>query len=109
MIQKLSLILLMCFALSGLADVVPKSLSDNKHIQVATYSPNAIYRVNAMQGFITAIQFGPDESVISVNIGDSSSWLVNVQSDIINLKPTADDPDTNMNVLTTRGTYQFFL
>jgi type IV secretion system protein VirB9 len=91
------------------AEVVPRSYLGDKHVQVATYDPNQVYRVSSMQGYITAIQFGADEKIISVNIGDSSAWLVNVQSDIINLKPITDHPDTNMNVLTTRGTYQLFL
>jgi type IV secretion system protein VirB9 len=91
------------------AEVIPHSYPTDKHVQVATYDPNQVYRVATMQGYITAIQFGPEEKIISVNIGDSSAWLVNVQNEVINLKPVTDHPDTNMNVLTTRGTYQFFL
>lgn len=91
------------------AEVIPRSYTGDRHVQVAAYDPSQVYRVSTMQGYITAIQFGDEEKVISVNIGDSSAWLVNVQNDIINLKPIIDRPDTNMNVLTTRGTYQFFL
>ncbi len=91
------------------AEVIPESYSTDQHIQVANYNSNQVYRINAMQGFISSIQFGNDEKILSVNIGDSSSWLISVQNDMVNLKPTADQPDTNLNVLTTRGTYQFLL
>ncbi|MDF3055156.1 MAG: virB9 2 [Gammaproteobacteria bacterium] len=91
------------------AEISPKSSLSDKHVQIAVYDPNQVYRISTMQGYITAIQFGEDEKIISVNIGDSAAWLVNVQNDVINLKPITDYPDTNMNVLTTRGTYQFFL
>jgi len=91
------------------AEVTPQSDAGDPHIKVATYDANQVYRVNALQGYITSIQFGADEKILSVNIGDSSSWLVSVQNDIVNLKPTTDHPETNMNVLTTRGAYQFLL
>lgn len=109
MTKNIIVLLSLFFCVLSQAEVLPKSYFGDKHVQIATYDPNQVYRVSAMQGYITAIQFGSDEKVISVNIGDSSAWLVNVQSDIINLKPIIDRPDTNMNVLTTRGTYQFFL
>lgn len=100
---------LMILTLSAHAEVVPQSYPTDEHVQVAIYNPNQVYRVNAMQGYITSIQFGQDEKILSVNIGDSSSWLVSVQNDVVNLKPTASHPDTNLNVLTSRGTYQFLL
>ena len=102
-------ILLTLISLVARGEVLPDSYSTDPHIQVAYYDPYQVYRVNAMQGFITSIQFGHDEKILSVNIGDSSSWLVSVQNDVVNLKPTADHPDTNLNVLTSRGTYQFLL
>lgn len=95
--------------LDAQALIIPKGSPTDKHIQEARYNPNEVYLVNTMQGYITTIQFGEDEKIISVNIGDSSSWLVSVQEQTVNLKPTANQPDTNLNVLTTRGTYQFFL
>lgn len=91
------------------AESFPQSYSADPHIQVATYDPNQVYIINGLQGYTTAIEFSPDEKIISVNIGDSSAWLVNVQAYLINLKPIADNPETNMNVVTSRGTYQFFL
>lgn len=102
-------LVLLSVSLSTQAEIAPMSHPSDRHVQVAYYDPNQVYRISAMQGYITAIQFGEGEEVISVNIGDSAAWLVNVQNDIINLKPIVDHPDTNMNVLTSRGTYQFFL
>lgn len=94
---------------SAQAEVTPESVVTDNHIQVATYNSNQVYRVRTLQGYITSVQFSPEEKILSVNIGDSSSWLVSVQNEMINLKPIADHPDTNLNVLTSRGTYQFFL
>jgi type IV secretion system protein VirB9 len=99
----------MAASVAAYAEVTPEGYTSDDHIQVATYSPNQVFRVNAMQGFITSIQFGAGEKILSVNIGDSSSWMVSVQNDMVNLKPTTDHPDTNLNVLTSRGTYLFVL
>lgn len=85
------------------------SVNANKHIREVTYSPDKIYKIIASQGYTTAVQLGADESIISVNVGDSTAWLVNVQNNVINLKPIVDNPTTNMNVMTDRGSYQFLL
>ena len=96
-------------AAPALAEVNPQATLTDEHVQVAIYNPSQVYRLSTLQGFITSIQFAPDEKVLSVNIGDSSSWLVSVQNNMINLKPTVGNPNTNLNVLTSRGTYQFLL
>jgi type IV secretion system protein VirB9 len=100
--------LLLFFSIAH-AETVPQSYPSDPHIQMVTYDANQVYRVMGMAGYTTAIEFSNDESILSVNIGDSSAWLVNVQNNIVNLKPVASNPDTNMNVVTSRGTYQFFL
>lgn len=102
-------VFLTIWSATALAEVTPQSYSVDEHVQIANYDTNQVYRINAMQGYITSIQFSRDEKILSVNIGDSSSWLVSVQNEIINLKPTTDHPDTNLNVFTSRGTYQFLL
>lgn len=109
--KKFLLILLgsLFFTVNAVAEVLPRSYGLDRHVQVVTYDPNQVYRVTAMQGFTTAIELGPDEKIVSANIGDSSAWLVNVQDNIIHLKPIADNPNTNLNLTTSRGTYQFFL
>lgn len=113
--MKIKALCLLTALLGGLsstvskAEVLPASYRSDSHIQVVTYNSNQVYRVNGLQGYTTAIELGPDENVLSVNIGDSSAWLVNVQNNIINLKPVMSNPNTNMNVVSSRGTYQFFL
>ena len=93
----------------ALAEVLPSSSSSDSHIKVVTYNPNQVYRLSGLQGYTTAIELAQDENIVSVNIGDSSAWLVNVQGNIINLKPVTGNPNTNMNVVSSRGTYLFFL
>lgn len=85
------------------------NLSTNKHIRDVNYNPDKIYKIIGSQGYTTAIQLESEEKILSVNIGDSSAWLVNVQNNVINLKPIVDNPTTNMNVITDRGSYQFLL
>lgn len=103
------LIVLACMVTSAKAEIMPHAYASDPHIQVVTYDPDQVYRVSCLQGYTTAIEFSADEKILSVNIGDSSAWLVNVQGYLINLKPIADHPDTNMNVVTSRGTYEFSL
>ncbi len=103
------LFILICAApLCSYGEIIPTRTND-PHIFTAVYNANQVYRVFGLQGYTTAIELGDDEKILSVNIGDSSAWLVNVQNNVINVKPTTDNPDTNMNVITDRGTYQFLL
>lgn len=101
-------ILLSVMPLCSYGEIMPTKTSD-PHIYSAIYNANQVYRVLGSQGYTTAIELGNDEKILSVNIGDSSAWLVNVQNNVINIKPTTENPDTNMNVITDRGTYQFLL
>lgn len=109
--RKISLLIGFGILMSGaaFAEISPQSYPTDQHVQYANYDPHQVYRINSLQGYITSIQFGTDEKILSVNIGDSSSWLISIQNEVINLKPTADLPNTNLNVLTSRGSYQFLL
>lgn len=103
------LFIFLFFNSAAYAESIPQRYSTDSHIQNVTYNPNQVYRIVGTPGYTTAITFSDEESILSVNIGDSSAWLVNVQNNIVNLKPVSRHATTNMNVLTTRGTYEFYL
>lgn len=96
---------------SSSARMTPTSLATDTHVQVVSYDANQVYRLKGMHGYTSTIQLSVNEGIISANIGDKSAWEVNAKAggNTINIKPVAIRADTNLNVITTRGHYQFLL
>jgi len=75
------------------------------------YDPAEVVRVEGRTNVQTTIQFGKDERIENVAIGDSSKWQVtpNKRADLLFVKPLADRAATNMTVVTDKRTYLFDL
>ena len=80
-------------------------------IRVILYNPNAVVSVDAAFGFQMMIQFGPDERIENVSIGDGSAWQVtpNKAASLLFIKPVDIATRTNMTVVTDRRSYLFEL
>ena len=80
-------------------------------IRVIPYDPDRVVRVDAAFGFQMMIQFGPEERVQNVSIGDGSAWQVtpNKAATLLFIKPVDIATRTNMTVVTDRRSYLFEL
>lgn len=60
---------------------------------------------------VTALQFGADETVESILIGDSASWeVVKLKAgNVVSVKPILPSATTNMTIYTDRHVYTFEL
>ncbi|ANY19522.1 Type IV secretion system protein virB9 precursor [Tsuneonella dongtanensis] len=75
------------------------------------YDAGKIVRIEGRTKVQATIQFGEDEHIENVAIGDSEAWQVtpNKRANLLFVKPLAPNASTNMTVVTDRHTYLFDL
>ena len=79
-------------------------------IKTYVFDPAQVFRITAHFGFVTTIQFGEDEIVDSVQLGDSVSWQVDrlKRGDMLSVVPIERaSAFTNMLVTTNKRVYSF--
>ncbi len=80
-------------------------------IRVIPYDPDVVIPLQSVFGFQTMVQFGPDEQIQNVSIGDGAAWQVtpNKAATLLFIKPLDIAAVTNMTVVTDRRSYLFEL
>lgn len=87
------------------------ALASDAHIQTVLYQPDTVIDLQGAVGWQIMIEFGPDERIENVSIGDSTAWQVapNKRARMLFLKPLNAKASTNMTVVTTTRRYTFSL
>ncbi len=83
----------------------------DSHIQSVPYVADEVVLLQGALGWQIMIEFGPDERIENVSIGDALAWQVtpNKRARILFLKPLVKNAATNMTVVTDRRRYAFAL
>jgi type IV secretion system protein VirB9 len=99
----------------AIAEEVPRPGVHDARVRSAVYEPANVVEVVAADLHSTMIQFGADETVNVVAIGDQDAWAWSKVQNLLFIKPAVSPPrPSNMQVITMRrdGTqrvYQFDL
>lgn len=104
--------LLLSVSGQSLANQVPRALSTDSRLRVVPYNANNVVTLYCKEMIMTSIQFGQDEVIQGVKVGDSIAWEATTNKAHLNMlfiKPTMADADTNMTVLTNQHVYNFRL
>jgi len=90
---------------------IPEPGPVDTHIQSVLYSPDEVIRLQGALGWQIMLEFGWDERIENVSIGDSTAWQVtpNKRARNLFLKPLKKNATTNMTVVTDRRRYAFSL
>lgn len=91
---------------------VPAAASaDDARIVEKFYDAGKVVRIDGRTKVQATIQFGEDEQIENVAIGDSQAWQVtpNKRANLLFVKPLAAAASTNMTVVTDKHTYLFDL
>lgn len=81
---------------------------------VFNYGDAALYKIYCKDGYLTIIRLQPGETIVSINGGDTSRWVVDsstagtgnaAQAQVL-LKPVRAGLDTNFVIITDKHTYQ---
>jgi type IV secretion system protein VirB9 len=93
------------------AQVQPRSAGGDPRVQVVDYSDDQVVQLQAMPGYQLTVEFGPDEQIESVAVGDSAAWQAtpNRRGDHLFVKPIQAGVSTNMTVVTSVRVYLFEL
>lgn len=103
-----------CLALACLLLVAartPEPGAVDPHIQSVVYVPDEVVVLQGALGWQIMLEFGADERIENVSIGDALAWQVtpNKRARILFLKPLIKNATTNMTVVTDHRQYAFAL
>lgn len=94
---------------SALAVEMPAGGLYDKRVKYINYNPAQVTRVIGHYGFSTHVQFGPNEVIANIAIGDKDAWDVAPVENHLFIKPLGDMAETNMTVITNARVYNFEL
>ncbi len=100
------------FSLDVMAAQAPRPLASDYRIRVVPYDPDNVVKIKGSTMTTTQISFNKDEIIEDIQSGDVAAWTLDVQKQLPNmlfLKPTMSDSNTNMTVVTNQHTYYFHL
>lgn len=86
---------------------VSRPIGNESRIRVINYVPNSVIRFVAHYNYHSIIEFGQDEEIKTITMGESAGWQLNPAGNRIFLKPIGLNATTNMTVITNRRTYFF--
>jgi len=86
-----------------------RPISTDSRIHTMRFNENDIYSFTGYYGYETLIQFGDDESIEAISMGDSAAWQLNPSGTRLFIKPTDQEPVTNMTLITNLHVYHFEL
>lgn len=109
--RLLSILATMTVATFAHAAQEPEPSGGDPRIRYVTYDPNNVVLLYSRIGASMLVQFGPDEQLVDMVGGDVDAWGAASTSarNGIFLKPAAVAPETNIQVITNRRTYNFEL
>jgi type IV secretion system protein VirB9 len=73
------------------------------------YDPNQVYEIRGTYGYQTSLEFGSDETVKVVTLGDTIAWQTVPYNNRVFLKPVEPNAATNLTIITDKHTYYFML
>ncbi|HDS3856742.1 TPA: P-type conjugative transfer protein VirB9 [Legionella pneumophila] len=79
-------------------------------IKMINFQENNVVPIYGKTFTTTQIVFGDDESVLGVEGGDTAGWIVSMKPNLANMifiKPTVLDSNSNMTVVTNKHQYYF--
>lgn len=89
----------------------PQPGARDAHVQTVYWDPEQVVHLTGAPGWQIMIEFGSDERIENVSIGDALAWQVtpNKRARNLFLKPLGRNASTNMTVITDRRRYVFSL
>ena len=87
----------------------PHAIHSDQRIKQIAYDPNRVTEIVGTYGYVTTIEFAPDEIITGRTFGDSIAWQTLIRGNHLYLKPVEPQASGNMIVVTDKRTYLFKL
>lgn len=81
----------------------------DKRIKIINFKANQVHNITAFFGYSTHITLLKGDKVEQVALGDPEAWEIKIYDNNVFIKPIAEDPKTNMTILTNKRVYNFSL
>lgn len=107
--QALALLLCLSVPASALALETPRSSRLDHRVRYVNYNPADVIQLDAVIGVATHIVLESGENYVYHVFGDSQAYAFTYKNNHLFFKPTAEDADTNLIVITDRRDYSFRL
>lgn len=107
--QALALFLCLAIPASALALETPRSSRLDHRVRYVNYNDANVIQLNAVIGVATHIVLEPGEKYVYHVFGDSQAYAFTYKNNHLFFKPTAEDANTNLIVVTDRRDYSFRL
>jgi type IV secretion system protein VirB9 len=103
--------LIVASALLMLSPAPVSAATPSPHIKTVLWSPDSVVEIRGAPGWQVMIEFGEDERMENISIGDSRGWQVtpNKRARHLFLKPLSVRASTNLTVVTDKRRYAFAL
>ena len=82
-------------------------ITTDSRIKTLVYNANEVYQLKFHYGYQSFIEFGEDESIEMISIGESFAWRLTPAGRRLFVRPLEIAAHTNMTIITNRRTYQF--
>lgn len=105
--SAITLSLLLCGTAS--AEVTPDYGKYDPRVRVIDYNKMEVTKLTTFFGVSTHIAFSNDEEIIDIALGDPTAWEIIPRINNLYIRPLADNPDTNLTIITDKRSYQFAL
>jgi type IV secretion system protein VirB9 len=106
-------VLMLCcalaFAPAANATREARALPTDHRVRTIMYQPDEVYKMTGHYRYESSIEFGRDEEIKTISMGDSTAWMMNPSGNRLFLKPIEQDATTNMTLITNKHTYLFEL
>ncbi len=107
--QLLAFLILIFFMNNALAIRESRPMAIDSRIRVMIYSPDDVFKFTGYYGYQASIELAKDEEIVSISMGDTTSWQIVPAGNRIFIKPMESDATTNMTIITNKRTYFFEL
>lgn len=104
-------VLALLLASPAQAAVSPTPGPEDARIRSVDFDPEQVVQLKGFVGYQLMLEFGPDERIENVAVGDATAWQVtpNRRANLLFLKPLVPEAATNMTVVTDLRRYAFEL
>ncbi len=81
----------------------------DSRIRVMIYNPDDVFKFIGYYGYQASIELAKEEEIVSISMGDTTSWQIVPAGHRIFIKPMEQNATTNMTIITNKRTYFFEL
>ena len=106
--RRLLLVMVLLPVLAN-AEIVPEKSPYDSRMRVIAYNRMDVVKLSTFYGVSTHVEFGENELIRDVAIGDDQAWSIVPRGNHLFIKPKATKADTNVTVVTDKHVYNFAL